>query len=207
MTPGFRPAKPFTRLVIVPYEEESRESFRGREDLARTQATAMPPGVGMRLPELAGATLIYASARSRPLDAAMVIAKENGIDMVVSDPRLDDIDFGAWTGLTSDEVAERWPALYCEWLTTPETVRFPDGESISGVISRLREAVLAYRRRNEGSTTVVVAGEMVTRLLVGDARQKPLASIHCDDHRAAVSVLDWSESGSPIFTTVPKQNE
>ena len=105
MTPGYRPARAFTRLVVVPYEEASPARFRSREDLAKTQSSTMPPGVVTRLPELAGATLIYASARPRPLDAAMVIAKENGIDMIVSDPRLDDIDYGAWTGLTSDEVA------------------------------------------------------------------------------------------------------
>src|SRR3990170_2413628 len=51
---------------------------------------------------------IYTSDLSSARDTAHAIAAAHGLD-VIEDPDLREIDQGDWTGLTPDEIRERWP--------------------------------------------------------------------------------------------------
>ncbi len=79
---------------------------------------------------------------------------------------LNDIDVGAWQGLTEKEVRRKYPELYRDWLDTPEQVRLPGGETLAEVRGRavpfVEEAV-----RNAGKAEVVlVSHRAVNKVLI-----------------------------------------
>lgn len=57
---------------------------------------------------------IYSSDLTRALDTAAPIAARHGLT-VQNAPELRERSFGAWEGLTTDEIAVRFPAEYSQW--------------------------------------------------------------------------------------------
>jgi len=53
-----------------------------------------------------------------------------------------EIDFGAWEGLTAEEVSERDPQGYRQWKGGDEDWAFPDGDSRGGFADRVSTAAL-----------------------------------------------------------------
>ena len=53
-----------------------------------------------------------------------------------------EIDFGAWEGLTAEEVIERDPQGYRQWKGGDENWAFPDGDSRRGFADRVSRATL-----------------------------------------------------------------
>lgn len=54
------------------------------------------------------------------------------------DPRLDELDFGAFEGATHDENLERHGNAYLEWIEDPAGRRPPGGESLAELRDRVR---------------------------------------------------------------------
>jgi broad specificity phosphatase PhoE len=67
------------------------------------------------------------------------------------DAGLCEIDFGDFEGLTCDEIAERYPVLYRQWMESPTEVQFPNGESFV-LMRRVLPAFEAIREGHEGRT-------------------------------------------------------
>jgi broad specificity phosphatase PhoE len=69
---------------------------------------------------------------------------------IEADPRLREMDYGAWEGRTYAEVSERDGAYRREWEQTPDTLACPGGESGNDVARRLQaflEDLLDEHRR------------------------------------------------------------
>lgn len=71
-------------------------------DLGRQQARAAARSIG-------ALDAIFASNLQRAMETAAIIASEIGIGPVVIDADLGERDAGEWSGLTRDEIHERWP--------------------------------------------------------------------------------------------------
>ncbi|MBN1556405.1 MAG: histidine phosphatase family protein, partial [Phycisphaerae bacterium] len=67
-------------------------------------------------------TLIYASGGEAEQETAKLLAEQLGLK-VRTDPRLDELDFGLWQGLTTSEIKHRQPKLHKQWLEAPSGVR------------------------------------------------------------------------------------
>lgn len=85
---------------------------------------------------------IYSSDLQRAFDTAKVVGERKGLDVTV-DPGLRELDFGAWEGLTSDEVEEQFPGDLGRWREHGERSERRGGETSE----QLRERVLAVARR------------------------------------------------------------
>jgi broad specificity phosphatase PhoE len=69
---------------------------------------------------------------------------------VEADPRLREMDYGAWEGLTYDDILERDRARWREWELAPDRLSYPGGESGNDVAERVRgflEDLLAEHKR------------------------------------------------------------
>lgn len=80
---------------------------------------------------------MYASDLQRAWSTATPIAKYHSLS-VRSEPRLREIDFGAWEGLTYDQIEERYPQTLAAWLDDPLNVAIPDGEILADVVTRIQ---------------------------------------------------------------------
>lgn len=130
-------------------------------------------------------TVIVSSDLVRTADTAAPLAARLGVTPVL-DPRLREHSLGCWEGLTRDEVAERYPDQYADWVAG-RPVRGRGGEDPGDVGPR---ATAALADLPPASTAVVVthggtAGRVLERLL----RLGP-------EHRRIFAPLDncaWSE--------------
>lgn len=119
---------------------------------------------------------IYASPRKRTLESAEIIAAAHGRGVRVEND-LREIDFGDFEGLAYDDIAERYPEIYRQWMDRPWEVEFPNGESFSMMRSRVTRAVAALRERHAGECVAVVTHGGAIRIALAEALAVPPAHI------------------------------
>jgi alpha-ribazole phosphatase len=88
-----------------------------------------------RDPALSGSTIIWTSPARRCRSLADKIAEALSIPLI-ADPRLLELDFGAWEGKLWDEVPR---AELDRWAADPVGFRPPDGESGEELIARVTD--------------------------------------------------------------------
>jgi len=156
-----------TQIILVRHGETEwnvREVFRGRIDIGLNET-------GVKQAELLAEYLsglridaIYSSALKRALTTAEKIAGYHGLKVVVN-PGLMDLDFGEWQGLPCQEVQDSYKELYAQWLSHPERVRMPAGESLDEVRTRAMGMVDKVIAKYEGSI-VLVSHRVVNKVLI-----------------------------------------
>jgi glucosyl-3-phosphoglycerate phosphatase len=130
------------------------------DDEGRRQATEAAPHLAAsgRLPE---GTVVVSSDLSRAAETAATLTAVLGVPLRL-DPRLREFGLGVWEGLTRDEVAERHPEQYADWLAG-RPVRDRGGEDPADVP---RRALAALSDLPEAPAAVVVThGGTAARLM------------------------------------------
>jgi probable phosphoglycerate mutase len=94
---------------------------------------------------------VYASDLQRASETAKAIARRHGLEVHL-DERLREIDQGEWTGLTPDEICERWPDL---WGMARHYTPRPGGETPEQVRARALSALKDIARENPDVGVVV----------------------------------------------------
>ena len=150
------------------------EGYVQAEAVARTLSGAKPVAV-------------YASPLERARATAEVIAKPHQLEVRV-DPAFREMGFGAWEGLTRDEVVARFPAEHATWREAPHTVTPPGAERVETVAGRVAAGVAEIRRAYPQGTVVLVSHGVVIRLMV-------LAALGLGPERL------WSVDASPCGIT------
>lgn len=110
-------------------------------------------------------SLVVSSDLARARDTARAVCEHVGLPLHL-DPRLRETHFGAWQGLTGDEVAARWPDLYRRWRHGEDCP--VDGETRLEVGARAA-ACVADRMPSlaAGQTLLLVTHGGTARALVG----------------------------------------
>jgi probable phosphoglycerate mutase len=165
------PGLPMQRLVLwrhgrTEWNEAGR--FQGQLDPpldaeGRSQAIRVAPELAAVLP--AGQTVVVSSDLSRAAETAASLTSVLGVPLRV-DPRLREHGMGSWEGLTRDEVADRYPEQYADWVAG-RPVHGRGGESPADVADR---ALAALAELPAQPVAVVVthggtAGRLMERLL------------------------------------------
>jgi alpha-ribazole phosphatase len=187
------PSHGTTRLVLVRHGEPD-ESVRGRcygrldvglsthgyEQVRRMRQALRDEPI----------SAIYSSPLRRALESARVLGA--GRSIVAVDERLREIDFGDFEGLTYDEVAERFPEKYEEWMKHPTDVAFPGGETFAAMMARVHDVLEEVRHTHAGHTAVVVSHGGVNRIALASALAlQPCRLFRLDQGYACVNVIDY----------------
>ncbi|UCE84133.1 MAG: histidine phosphatase family protein [Deltaproteobacteria bacterium] len=146
------------------------EIFRGRVDIPLDET-------GKQEVHLAGEALkdetlhaVYSSPLSRSMETAENIAKFHNISVTPLDAIVD-ISYGEWEGLENQEVQKKYPELHGLWLREPHKVKFPKGESLDEVRSRIMTALdeLIVKHRDENFALVAhrVPNKVICCALLG----------------------------------------
>jgi len=147
------------RLLLVRHGETAWNAegrYQGATDVPLSpQGRAQARALVSRLAAEALDT-IYASDLQRAWQTAEVIAAPHGLP-VRSEPRLREIDFGAWEGLNYDEVRQRHPQTLAAWEADPLITTPPGGESLAQVAARVGEALGNITQACQGQTVLLVA--------------------------------------------------
>ena len=140
-------------------------------DLGRSQAEAATKALGAE--PLAA---VYASTLARARDTAAAIAAPHGLP-VQEDADFREMAFGAWEGLTLDEVRAEHPEGYRVWAETPERFTAPGGETLADVKIRVLAALGRLRAAHEGKSVCLVAHGLSARVLILEALDLPLSRV------------------------------
>lgn len=107
---------------------------------------------------------IVTSTRIRAIDSAAPLALGAGVD-VSTDPRLDEMYFGIWQGLSKSEAAARDAEYFARWQRDP-SIGPPMGESPRAVAGRARVAIEELCARHPDGNLLVVSHKAVLRILL-----------------------------------------
>lgn len=147
---------------------------------------------------------IYASDLQRSIESARILAQLTGMEIQIV-PDLRELAFGAWEGLTYEQITERYPKEFSAWKTDFSRKHPPGGESMGSLRKRVMTALseILGRHRN-GDRIAVVAHGAVNRVILCHYLGLPLNRIFSlgQKHgamnlvevrtgRSVVSLLNW----------------
>lgn len=142
------------------------ERFRGRTSVPLNAKGLWEADVtAQRIARQWNVTAVYSSPIKRARQTAEVIAAATTPPVRIIDD-LQDIDYGAWQGMTRDEAAKRDSKTMNDYLTAPGRMRIPGGESFAAAQRRAVHALRIVGSRHSHETIVVVSHTDVNRLVL-----------------------------------------
>jgi broad specificity phosphatase PhoE len=192
------PASGFSRLVLVRHGETVGNSsirYYGRSnivlsDQGRRQMVATRDALAQRFGltrDAARFDPIFASPLSRAREGATIIT---GASPILIDEFVE-TDFGAFEGLTADEIRDRYPEDFVHWTRhrLDPDYAYPEGESRAAFLERVHRGVTRMlnlvdeAHGDRGGNAIVVAHRgvirAITQRLVNVSPVIELGSIHC----------------------------
>ncbi|MFN3476243.1 MAG: alpha-ribazole phosphatase [Candidatus Methylomirabilales bacterium] len=139
---------------------------------------------------------IYSSDLKRAWETAARIASGRGIP-ITPEPRLRELDFGAWEGLTYREVEGQYPEALRRWQENGWDEAPHGGESLRQLIERVDKALREIFHKYPGQTVLIVAhGGSLQVLLCLTLNLIPKARWQFRLSPASVSELYLDERGA-----------
>ena len=146
------------KLLLVRHGEttwNAEHRYIGRTDLplsgeGRRQARALADRLASE-----PISAVYTSDLRRALETAAVIASAHGLP-VRSDPRLREMDFGLWEGLSAAEVERHYAAELAAWRAGLGLAP-PGGETLTAVAARVQAVLDEIAERHRLHTVAIVA--------------------------------------------------
>lgn len=196
-----------TRIVLVRHghvDGIAPQRFRGRRDvslsalgLAQARATAR------RITRSWSPGTIYTSPLGRCVQTAEAIGAACATPLTTL-ADLNDVDYGDWEWRSHECVGATWPDLYRHWLTAPQLVSFPNGESMTELAVRMRNVLHLVLERHQGQTVVVVSHSANNRVLLLQALEHTLSAYwRLGQDPCAVNEIEFPEGRA----TVARMNE
>lgn len=148
-----------------------RKIFRGRAEVELNRT-------GIRQAEKTSTLLadlpievIYTSPLKRALVTAQILARPHPDVKIKESFSLIDIDYGEWQGNTEEQIQDT--QIYKDWLTKPQDVKFPQGESLEDVKNRaipvFEEVIKNY------SLSIIVSHRVVIKVFLLHIMGLPLS--------------------------------
>ena len=143
---------------------------------------------------------VYCSDLSRAVEGAEIIGGGLGLGFQAL-PGLRERNFGAWEGLTYDEIRQQDPDLFEFWRKDVTGVRPPGGgESSEDLMERVMSTYLPLVERHRGAEIVVVAHGGVNRLILAHALNLEVRYVfHMAQSFGCLNIVDYYDDG---FTQV-----
>ncbi|MBO0844507.1 MAG: bifunctional RNase H/acid phosphatase [Nocardioides sp.] len=192
------PGGPLTTLVLVRHGATSytagkrfsgglASSNPGLTDEGRAQAR----GVADWLAPIGEAfETVVSSPVRRARESAEIVAERLGLG-VVEEPAFAEMEFGAWDGLTIEEVGEQHPEELERWLDDLDMVP-GGGESFREVEKRVLAGLARLIEEYAGKTLVVVSHVTPIKVVVTHAVEAPLTALfRMELSTASVSVVSF----------------
>jgi broad specificity phosphatase PhoE len=172
-----------TRLYLLRHGEvESRyhRVFGGKIDmelspLGHQQVQALAEYFRRHPPHV-----MYASPMKRVQQTLAPLAKWRGLNPIVL-PGLREVDFGAWTGLSWEQVYERFKISAFDWLKELEAGSIAEAESTGDFRARVGESLKQILAESAHKEIAVIAHGGVIRMLLAIILDLPFAKMSIFD--------------------------
>ena len=197
-----------TELILVRHGETAWNTERRLQGHIDTplnhEGKRQAQALAAMLASLAGGIGAAPFARlfSSDLDRTFQTARPIGdlLDLeIIRDPRLRERCFGAFEGLSHDEVKERYPQAWVQWQAREVDARYPAGErqaeTLTEFTGRVRDALVDIASTHPGQRIIVVthggfldsAYRLATGMSLSQAR-------NFDVRNASINRFEWNEA-------------
>jgi broad specificity phosphatase PhoE len=184
-------------------------------DEGRTQAVALAERIApITFERIVSSPLLRARQTAEAIATAPCATHRPPVE---SDPRLLEMDYGAWEGLTYDEIDAHDAGLRRAWEGDPAGLRCPGGESGEDVAARARDflaALLAEDLPDEPGAPrerpiLAVAHSTLNRVLLCVALRIPIRDYRRRVVQSQVNLtaLQWRQGGAPEDATLLLLND
>ena len=113
-----------------------------------------------------GLTAVYSGPLRRTMATAQIIADEARVPDLRILHGLNNVDYGAWEGLTAEEAGMYSPETFSLYRSDPMRAVCPAGERLSDAQRRMVEAIELIGSRHPGEPVAAVTHAVMIRLLV-----------------------------------------
>jgi len=162
----------------------------GLNDTGRAQALA----VRNQLKD-ANFSAIYSSDLLRARQTAELIAEPLGLTVVL-EPRLREINLGAWEGMFSGEIEAQYSRELTERVRDPFNTRAPQGESPSDMMERVVVAVNDIAEEHTDESVIIVSHGVSLAIIICHTQGLPLNEVyeHVPENAKPYRV-EWNSKG------------
>lgn len=120
---------------------------------------------------------VYSSDLLRARQTAEAIAEPLGLKVNL-EPRLREMNLGAWEGMLSEAIEAQYPQEMAARAQDPYHVKAPNGESPREVAERVLAAVREIGDRHKGESVVIVAHGVSLAVIICYAEKHPLEQVY-----------------------------
>jgi broad specificity phosphatase PhoE len=138
--------------------------YRGRRDIPLDAQGYQDAVDAARRLSAAGLAAVYTGPLRRTIATAQIIADEARIPDIRILHGLNNVDYGAWEGMTADEAAMFDPEAFDLYRTSPSRAVCPLGERLSDAQQRMVAALALIGSRHTGESVAAVTHAVMIRL-------------------------------------------
>jgi broad specificity phosphatase PhoE len=140
--------------------------YRGRRDVPLDAQGYQDAVDAARQLSSVGLGAVYTGPLRRTIATAQIIADEARVPDLRILHGLNNVDYGAWEGLTAEEASMYSPEAFELYRKAPERAVCPAGERLTDAQNRMIEAIELIGSRHAGETVAAVTHAVMIRLLV-----------------------------------------
>jgi broad specificity phosphatase PhoE len=140
--------------------------YRGRRDIPLDAQGYQDAVDAARELAPLGPTAVYTGPLRRTIATAQIIADEARVPDLRILHGLNNVDYGAWEGMTAEEAAMYDPVAFDLYRTDPERAVCPSGERLADAAGRMLHALQLIGSRHAGEAVVAVTHAVMIRLAV-----------------------------------------
>jgi alpha-ribazole phosphatase len=141
---------------------------------------------------------VYSSDLIRSVKGAEVISKSLGLSYTPV-RGLRERGFGAWEGLTADEIKQRYPVEYAAWRSDLLNFRPPGGECLLDVQARILPEYRRLVAAHVGQEIALLLHGGVNRIILADALGLPPMNLfRIEQSFGALNIIDHYEEGMAV---------
>jgi broad specificity phosphatase PhoE len=140
--------------------------YRGRRDIPLDAQGYQDAVDAARLLSGVGLAAVYTGPLRRTIATAQIIADEARLPDLRILHGLNNVDYGAWEGMTSQEAAMFDPEAFTLYRTSPSRAACPMGERLSDAQNRMVAALQLIGSRHLGEAVAAVTHAVMIRLVV-----------------------------------------
>jgi broad specificity phosphatase PhoE len=124
--------------------------------------------------------VMYASPMKRVQQTLAPLSNWTGLEPVII-PQLREIDFGEWTGLSWEQVNERYKVSAFQWLSEIEQGRIAGAEPVAEFRERIAQALQIIVNNSEHKEIAVICHGGVIRMILALLLELPFAQMNVFD--------------------------
>lgn len=140
--------------------------YRGRRDIPLDAQGYQDAVDAARLLSGVGLSAVYTGPLRRTIATAQIIADEARVPDLRILHGLNNVDYGAWEGMTASEASLYDPVMFELYRTSPERAVCPSGERLTDAQNRAVEALHLIGSRHAGEAVAAVTHAVMIRLIV-----------------------------------------